>query len=268
MTRLVLALAAAAALALPGAASAKELTAVETCGVDGCRTVRDRDVLSRFEQSAGESDVRVAPARPAPFYVVRVTVDGGDQQFTWENFYVPSARTIRGTDERKRALWQRAPEGERAILDSLAAGVTPFSPPEVVRATVGRKTAADPASYLALYRLQGTRAAYPRKGDWIRIRLYSTRPSPWTDGANVLAYSPSARVLQRDGELVRVPKRVGRQIRTGAALHLSSGETRAPGIAFSAFAGALPLLAAAAVALRRRKTRGRDENEARPRAVA
>ncbi len=253
MTRLVLALAAAAALALPAAATAKEMTAVETCGVDGCRTVRDRDVLSRLEQSAGESDVRGAPARPAPFYVVRVTVDGGDQRVTWENFYVPSARTMRGMDERNRALWRRVPEGERAILDSLAAGVTPFPAPEVVRATVGRKTAADPASYLALYRLEGKRAAYPRRADWIRIRLYSTRPTPWTDGANVLAYSPSARVLRRDGELVRVPKRLGRQIRTGAALHMTGGETGNPGTAVSAFAGALPLLAAAAVALRRRR---------------
>ena len=255
MTRLVLALAAAAALLLPGAATAKEVTAVETCGVDGCKTVRDRDVLSRLEQSAGESDVRGAPARPAPFYVVRVTVDGGDQQFTWESFYVPSARTMRGTDERKRAFWRRVPEGERAILDSLAAAVTPFPAPEVVRATVGRKPAADPASYLALYRLEGRRAAYPRKADWIRIRLYSARRSPWTDGANVLAYSPSARALERDGELVRVPKRVGRQIRTGAALHLSSGETGGRRTAFSAFVGALPLLAAAAVALRRRGDR-------------
>jgi hypothetical protein len=221
MTRIALLLAAAAAavLALAGAASAKEVVSVQVCGPDACSTVTDRETITRFEESAGSVDVYTGPAAPAEYYLVRVAVDSGDNGIvTLESFYVPSARVLRGPDERGHAVWWRAPRAERTVLDSVATGVRPFPVPEVTRATVGQRPAADPASYLNLYRLKRTPSAHPKRSGWRRIRLTSALASPWTDGANVLMYLPRERLLQRDGEYVRLSKRLGRAVQRAAAL--------------------------------------------------
>ncbi|MDQ3876394.1 MAG: hypothetical protein M3322_12775 [Actinomycetota bacterium] len=254
MRRLALAIAAAVALALPGAAAAKEVTSLEICGAETCRTVTSPAVLTQVGESAGRAGVSAAPAAPAEFFLIRTTVEGDDHRFTWESFYVPSARVMRGIDEHKHAYWRRTPNEERTLLDSLAAGLRPLPVPEVTRATVGRRTAADPASYLALYRLRPTdRYAYPRRADWIRIRLRSKLPSPWTDGANVLAYSPSARLLERDGQFVRLPKRLGREVRRAAALHVAVGGSQQGAGAALGLVAVLPLAGIAAIRFARRR---------------
>jgi len=218
---LLFAAAATAALALAGAAPAKEVSSLQVCGADACNTVTDRDTLIRFEESAGSYDVHTGAAAPAEYYVLRVTVDAGDGgQVAWENYYVPEARVLRGTDEYGRALWRRAPKAERTLLDSIATGVRPYPVPDVTKATVGRKTAANPASYLDLYRLKRTPSAHPKRPGWRRIRLTSTTPTPWTDGANVLRYLPRERLLERDGEYVRLPKRLARAVQRAAALRI------------------------------------------------
>jgi hypothetical protein len=217
---LLCAAAATAALALVAAAPAKEVSSIQICGPEACATVTDRATLAQFEQSAGSYDVSVGPAAPAVYYVLRVTYDDGAQQHSWENFYVPAARSLRSVDEAGRAAWRRAPKAQRALLDSIAAGVRPFAVPVVTKATVGRRAAANPASYLGLYNLKRSPKAFPRRPGWQRIRLASAAPSPWTDGANVLRYLPKERLLERDGEYVRLPKRLARAVRRAAALRI------------------------------------------------
>ena len=53
-------LAAIAALAVPTAAAAKEITAVDVCGTDGCTRIEDRAALRAYEQGS-----ELAQAPPA-----------------------------------------------------------------------------------------------------------------------------------------------------------------------------------------------------------
>jgi hypothetical protein len=218
---LLCAVVAAAALAAVGAAPAKEVTELQVCGPDACATVTDRDWLSRFENSVGSDDVIIGAAAPAEYYVVRGTIDAGDsQQFRWENYYVPGGRALRGENELGRASWRRAPAAQRALLNELAAGVRPYPVPVVTKASVGHKEAAEPASYLNLYRLKRSPRALPKRPGWQRIRLTSEVPSPWTDGKNVLRYLPKERLLERDGQYVRLAKRLARAVQRAAALQI------------------------------------------------
>ena len=213
--------AATAALAVAGSAPAKEVSSVQVCGVSACNAITDRATLQQFEESVGADDSYVGPAAPAAYYVVRVTIDAGDgQQVSWSDYYVPAAHVRRGTNERGHAQWWRTTKAEGALLDATAAGLAPFPVPGVTKATVGRKPAAEPDSYLSLYRLRVSPYAYPKHAGWRRIRLTSAVPSPWTDGANVLRYLPRERLLYRDGEYVRLSRPVARAMQHAAALKL------------------------------------------------
>jgi hypothetical protein len=223
MTRILVlcAAGATAALALVGAAPAKEISAVEVCGPDACAGVADRETLTRFEETAGGFEVSTGPAVPAEFYVLRLTYSDGVEQHSWENYYVPSARVLRSVDQFGRAAWRRAPKAQRLLLDPLAAQVQPYPVPVVTKATVGRKRVAAPASYLGLYRLARSPRAYPKhERGWQRVRLASALPSPWTDGANTLRYLRRERLLERDGQYVRLSRRLARAVRRASALRI------------------------------------------------
>src|SRR5439155_15352296 len=183
-----------------------------------CKTVTDRETISRFENSAGSGAVNTGPAVPGEYYVLRVTVDTGESNVAWQQYYIPSARKVRDFTAEDSSLWHRPSSDERAFLDSLATGVQPYPVPEVTSATVGRRAASNPASYLNLYRLKATPNAYPKRSGWRRIRLHSASPSPWTDGVSVLRYLPRERILDRDGRYVRLTKRLGRALQRAAAL--------------------------------------------------
>jgi hypothetical protein len=211
---------AVAALVAAGTTSAKEISSVQVCGPQACATVTDRDTISSFENSAGSGALDTGPAAPGAYYVLRVTVDTGQDKVAWEQYYVPSARKVRDTSAESSSLWHRPSSAERAFLDSLAAGVQPYAVPEITSATVGRKAASNPGSYLNLYRLKATPRAYPRHSGWRRIRLHSAAPSPWTDGVSILRYLPKERLLDRDNQYVRLTKRLGRALQRAAALQV------------------------------------------------
>jgi hypothetical protein len=223
MVRIALLVAATtAALALAGSSPAKEVSSVELCGPDSCAAVTDREALVRFAETTAGADVATGPAVPSAYYVVRVSIDDGTaEQHHWESFYLPGARVVRSVDEHGRASWRRAPKAERAFLDAMAAGVRAFPEPEVTTASVGKRPVVAAATYLGLYRLKRTPRAWPKRRGWQRIRLGSTVGSPWTDGANVLRYLPRERLLERDGEYVRLSKRLARAVRNAAALRIS-----------------------------------------------
>ena len=65
-------LAATAVLALPGAAAAKEVSAIQVCGTDGCTRIVDRAVLRAFEQ--GTEMAEAAPSGRHRSYELRVRV--------------------------------------------------------------------------------------------------------------------------------------------------------------------------------------------------
>ena len=87
-------LAALAALALPATAGAKQITALDVCGTDGCTRIADRSVLHSFEE--GSALAEAPPAGRHVSYALRVRVrdEAGVARTGWTSLWVPSAHVI------------------------------------------------------------------------------------------------------------------------------------------------------------------------------
>jgi hypothetical protein len=214
MKRIAVLAALATALAFTASAPAKELVSLQICGASGCKTITDRVVLTN---GVLEGQVFARPPVASGFYSVKGTVDAGDRTITWEMYYVPSGY-MRGTTPGGEVSWLKLNALSAAFFRSASEGVEPFAKPVVTYARVGKRVARDPASYLRLYAIRSAGRRAPGKFDWIRIELRSKPPSPWTDGRNELEYSPSTRLLLRDGELVLLPKPVAKRVKRGLSL--------------------------------------------------
>jgi hypothetical protein len=105
---LVAFIALAGLLAVPAAASAKEISKVAVCGkAHHCKTYDTSDFKSLmfFAESAGPTD---PPAAAAPWYRLRLTMDTGAEGGgldSWTVAYVPSADSIRARDECGGPAW-------------------------------------------------------------------------------------------------------------------------------------------------------------------
>ena len=103
----VILLAIAAAVVLPGAGQAKQVSKVEICGASGCATLpRDRAHLDAFMDGGVPAD---PPPRPAAWYSIRYTISPGDGEdikpFRFRNAYVPRANRVRERDEGGAFAW-------------------------------------------------------------------------------------------------------------------------------------------------------------------
>ena len=83
---------AAALVAFPAAAAAKELTQATVCGASGCNTITDRSAL-RTLPLGGESRSE-PPAHTTRFFRVEVTIDHGRTEDRFAVYYVPAARSL------------------------------------------------------------------------------------------------------------------------------------------------------------------------------
>src|SRR5256885_9046726 len=92
--RLPALLAVATLVALPGAAAAKEVSAVDVCGADGCTRLTDRAALSAFEQ--GGDLAEAAPTGLRRSYLLRVHIrdHAGEHIPGWTSRWLPSAGLI------------------------------------------------------------------------------------------------------------------------------------------------------------------------------
>jgi hypothetical protein len=111
-------LAATAALALPGAAAAKEISAIQVCGTDGCTRIVDRTVLRAFEQ--GSEMAEAAPSGRHRSYELRVRVDVPEEEAAsdigWTSLWLPDAHLIAFDDGQPGATFTPvAPAVERAL---------------------------------------------------------------------------------------------------------------------------------------------------------
>jgi hypothetical protein len=156
-------LAAVAALALPAAASAKEVAAVDVCGTDGCTRIDDRATLRAFEQ--GSELAEAAPAGRQPSYRLRVRVrtDSATPEVGWTGLWLPEAGVIAFDDGQQGATF--TPVGptlsralHRAARGHAARAARRYSAPppptarvaEVVPAPAARRVASGPSGPPAL----------------------------------------------------------------------------------------------------------------------
>jgi hypothetical protein len=212
---------------LPATAQAKQISKLSICGPSSCASITDVTLLQQWMQNNGKS---AQPSAVAPFFRLETTVsaapgemfEGGKTSMTWSDFYIPTVGVIRGTSESNVAAWTRLGPRAAEILSTAAKGVTPFPAPVIARAMVGRRQATDPASYSTLFD-RSWKSSHGWASKWTRIRLQSDPASPWTDGKNVLLFSPKRWLLVRDGETVRVPGAVARQLSHARSLSSRAG---------------------------------------------
>jgi hypothetical protein len=204
MKRALAVLTAAAGLALAPAAEAKELIAVEVCGPDGCNRATDAQTL-RDVPMGGETEAPLG--RPAAFYRVHFVLGEGENTHSSTLSYIPSQNALAYVDqyESVRALPIFGPTATGTIR-RLARGLRPFSAPRVTSVAVGDRvlTGAGAAGYLALFRA-GTRVPREYPDEWVPVDLRSAEPTPWTEGARELMYSPEGGVIERGGVLYELP---------------------------------------------------------------
>ena len=109
-------LAAFAALALPAAAGAKEITALEVCGTDGCTRIADRSVLRSFEEGSALAEAPPAGRHRSYSLRIRVRDEAGVARLGWTSLWLPSAHVIAFDGGQQGATFTPAPPAlERAV---------------------------------------------------------------------------------------------------------------------------------------------------------
>ena len=154
--------------------------------------------------------------------------------------------------------WVRPDPESAAALRAAVAGIEPFPAPAIEEVRVGERQAAAPEAYAAIWgRLQP--ADYPPPGSArYRVRLISSRPTPWTQSAGLLIVAPASGLLFRDGEWLELPEALAGTVRADTPPVAIASGSRPPEFPWAALAGGLAgaaLLPAAAILLRRRHTR-------------
>ncbi|HEX6695895.1 MAG TPA: hypothetical protein VF080_03845 [Solirubrobacteraceae bacterium] len=117
-------LAVIAVLAVPAAAGAKEVTAVEVCGTDGCTRIDDRAALRAFEQ--GSELAQAPPAGRQRSYRLRVRVrdEAGASRVGWTSLWLPDAAVIAFDDGQQGATFTPVEPALSRALHRAARGHT------------------------------------------------------------------------------------------------------------------------------------------------
>jgi hypothetical protein len=124
----IIAIALAGALALPGAARAKEITKVQVCGASGCAGVpRGDDGFGAFMDGGLPAD---PPERAGGWYRIRYTIAEGSgadaQTFEFRNVYVPGSNRLRVRDQPDEFGWYEPPPELALALRSTLRRVDAF----------------------------------------------------------------------------------------------------------------------------------------------
>jgi hypothetical protein len=119
----MLVLAAVVAFAIAPAAAAKEVEQAQVCGPDGCAAVDD----SRSREILLDGGPPRTPPAAAPYYDVRLTMVGGDEEFTTSFAAVPARHAMRADD----GTWMEMPAEMSALVTNVAAGREPYPADEL-----------------------------------------------------------------------------------------------------------------------------------------
>ncbi|MGH3102506.1 MAG: hypothetical protein ACRDN6_00185 [Gaiellaceae bacterium] len=234
------------AVALTGptpAATAKEDPAVRglmLCGATACRTITDRAAVQLVLGELGRSGPVAGPAGPAAFFSVDVLASSYGSEWYPRGYYVPSAGLVRTTFGHI-AAWRRLGRGAALPLRAATRGLRPFPRPRLSGGEVDRRPVRGPATYAVLYSLRGKSARDPAgrppsqpgwgegydlwaryfarvRRHWIPVSLWTSRPSPWGDGANFVWISRRGSLLKRDGEVLQIAPALAPRVRRGDPL--------------------------------------------------
>lgn len=113
-----------ATVALPTAASAKEVAALTVCGTNGCRQITAHAALQGFMDGGYET---LAPKQAAPFFTVKVAMrHAGDDAGGWTVQYLRGANVIRADADYGKQVWTRPAGVTAQALRTAARGLQPY----------------------------------------------------------------------------------------------------------------------------------------------
>ena len=122
--RRTIVLAVLAVLALPTAASAKELAALTLCGTDGCQKITAHAALRGFMDGGYET---LGPKQAGPFFTVKATMRAaGEDAGGWTVQYLRAANLIRAEAEYGKQVWTRPAGTTAQALRDAARGLQPY----------------------------------------------------------------------------------------------------------------------------------------------
>jgi hypothetical protein len=200
----IVTLAVSAAVVLPAAATAKQLSSFSACGASGCSEVTDAAELRTLIHAVEGQREPVHIPTPAPASFVRLDFrfkgDNGTNGPTVSQYYVPSRGAILLQTGPDAWTWVRA-GSQRPVFDRARRGLEPFPTPTISRVTVGHDVVLDTTR---LFSAKATTYTVPDEPDWVPVRIQTNRPSPWSAPAATLEYSPSTHVLWRGTEFVKL----------------------------------------------------------------
>jgi hypothetical protein len=122
--RFALPIAVAVALLAASGASAKELSAAQLCGDDGCVSLSDRSSVSALLGGGGS-----APPPPAAYFRLDVGFDppDGGPRYTHSYLYVPSSNLVAAEGPAGDVVWYPAQSQE--MLEQAGRRLQPFAAP-------------------------------------------------------------------------------------------------------------------------------------------
>jgi len=224
-----------AALLMPAAAQAKEITGLPVCGPSGCEEAN----VAGFGHAAPFGGALGGPPA-ADFYRLDLRVDG---EVAGHLYYEPVTGLAAHEDHPGTFVWTHfAPPLASAVKDA-AQRVEPFPPPRVTGAQVGtRRVSGDASTYSALLGVAGPPVVPKTSEDAVAIALAASAPNPWTEVT--LRWYPRDRVLFRSpGTYVRLAEGIADDVEAARPLGgRSDGGSRIPWIALGTGAAGLLVL--------------------------
>jgi len=159
---------------------------------------------------------------PADFYILRWRFPNQREE---SGYFVPGSRVVRlfgsalggSMSSDLSVSWLRPSPAALQVLDRLSRRLRPLPTPTVTRVTVGAHAVHDPASYVRLWAV-GKPALPSHPGGWLRIRMTTVTPSPWSDSLTDVRVARRGGWLYRDGTFFRVPAKFAARIRARLSL--------------------------------------------------
>jgi hypothetical protein len=244
-----------ALLAVASPVSAKGPVTVKICGRDDCVTVKDD-----FTDPHGPGgtlvntdslDFAASPA-PGPYFSLQLKgywTDRGTFYFVPENGAL-----------RLGSNWLALADKDVTALRAVTRDLAPFPPPQLTRAVVDGRAAANAAPYAALLGTLPPADYPPPSARKIEIVLRADRPNPWTDVRRPLEYYPSRNLLHRQVEWLSVPPRLAAVIERDAGAPARPTRSAWPSYLAATFL-ALGLVAVVALNQRSRRRVRRDAEQ-------
>lgn len=222
MRRLALITSVVAALLVSASpAAGKGPVTVKICGKDECISVKD-DFTDVHGPAGGivntdALDFAASPA-PGPYYSLEMK-DYWTDRGTF--YFIPAEGVLRVGSN-----WLALADKDVASLNAALGGLAPFPPPQLTRALLDDRPAANAASYLALLGALPAADYPPLLTRKVEIVLEANRPNPWTDVPRPLEYYPGRNLLHRQVEWLSVPPRLAAVIERDAGVAAPAGPAR------------------------------------------